>query len=235
MKIAKLRYRATVSEVDDVTRQVIKAYGENEIESDSNLASFIEEMNTKHTLLAGVLEHTDAESNLDKKDIIRDDKYRSLGYIILGAVHNPDATIKEAGEVIQKVFDKYGFEVINYSYADQSSSMNHFRNELEKPELAPYIAAIPGFSQAITELTFSQNHFEQAETDWKKARGKDVSDITPSQYRKEILEYLNKKLIPYLNVMNGINAPVYEGFYEAFTTIINDMNRVIKMREKSEE
>ncbi len=232
MKITKLLNNASVNEVDDATRQIVKAYSEKEIESDSTLADYFVHLQRIHTNLSSVMEHTTTKTVLKEKNSNRNRKYHAVAYITLGAIHNPEPSIKSAGEVIRKLFEKYGLEIMRYSYAEQSSAINHLLNEMQEPENSASVTDIPGLLLALEELEEVHTDFEQSETNWKMVRGKESVVSTPTEYKREILEHLNRVMIPYINVVNQINGSAYNGFYEAVTAITADINRVIKMRGK---
>jgi hypothetical protein len=235
MKINKVQQNTRIAEADTVCGQLDRAYKENSLELDSNLGGVMYEMERKKTAFMETIQENDAESKLGDGDIIRDDKFRAVGYIIMGASYNPEVAIKESGIALSTIFDKYGMDTVKLSYNEESSNITNILGEFKTPEALAHIARIVGLSTAVSELDSSQSAFVQATTEWKIAKGDDGSKVSASELKKEILTLLNKKFIPYLNAMLMVNEDYYQSFALAVAEIIDDNNENVKRRSSKDE
>jgi hypothetical protein len=231
MKLKTVRYESRIAEVDAVADQIILAYDEVDLSVDTNLTNIMGVVRSDKDNLEIAIQQTDAESDLAEKDDVRDGKFRAVGYILQGAVYNPQASIKDAAVPLHKIYDKYGMDTVNKSYNEESSNITNIIEEYKTPESQENAAKIPGFTKAIEELDESQDDFNKAVIKWQTDKGNDKAKVNASSEKKELMNCLNKKFIPYLDVMNGINSELYGSFANAVAEIINDNNENVKRRQ----
>ncbi len=230
MKIMKLSYKSRISEVDSITGQIEGAYKEVDLENDMNLTIVMGNMSTTRSALQAAIQQTNVKSPMMKHDAVRDSAHRAVGHIIIGASYNPEAYIKESGKVLLKIFNKYGFSVVDMSFDQESSHISNFLGELRSDGVQEHIANIEGLSTAIDELNRGQNFFNQAITDWKIGKGADGAKINASEVKKALVEHVNDKLVPYLNAMVSVNSELYTPFVQSVSEIMADHNENIKRR-----
>jgi len=235
MKLRKVIYDSRIAEVDALSGQIILIYDEADLSVDINLINIMDIVRSQKDDLETAIQQTDSESDLAEKDHGRDEKYRAVGHILQGAVYNPKEVIKDSAIPLLKIFDKYGMETVNKSYNEETSNITNIIEEYKTPEAQEKAAKIPGFTTAIEELDESQDIFNKAVIKWQTDKGNDKAKVNASKEKKELMATLNKKFIPYLDVMNGINSELYGSFANSVAEIINDNNENVKRRHHSKE
>ncbi len=230
MALKKVDYNSRIAEVDTVSGQMDSAYKKENLDGDSNLAIIIDDIRSTRTKLEVAIQQTNAESVLAENDIVRDDKYRAISYIVMGATYNPAKMVKKSALFLQKIFDKYGLEVANMSYNEESSFITNLIAEYKTPEAIEKGDKVAGFAQALVELDDAQADFDTAASNWKTDKGNDKAEISASKIRKELVTLINSKFIPYLDVMQMVNGDIYGSFATAVAEIINDNNENVKKR-----
>jgi hypothetical protein len=235
MALKKLSYDSRIAEVDTVSGQIVLAHNEADLSSDSNLTNVMNTIGLEREELETAIQQTDAESHLAEKDDLRDCKYRAVGYMLQGASYNPEPIVKESATVLLKIFDKYGMETVSKSYNEESSNITNIIKEFKTPDAQEHAINIQGLPIAIEELDISQGRFDQAMIKWQSDKGSDKAKVNDTKVRKDLMNTLNKKFIPYLDVMNGINSDLYGSFTNSVAEIINDNNENVKRRHPSKE
>jgi len=105
--------------------------------TDPYLNSTFGSLDAANLALSLAINRSKAESDLEEKDEVRDNKVRSFYYLILGFSHHPTKTIKEAAQVLLNVFESYGLAMVGESYATESSLVSSLLLNLAKPETEP--------------------------------------------------------------------------------------------------
>jgi hypothetical protein len=220
------------TEVNAVAGRIIAEYEKNDWTSDTHLTGIFNLLKQSNTLLTSSINRIKAESDLEQKDEIRDDKIRSVYYLILGFTHHPDLAIKTAAEEVYKVFEHYGVDIVGKSYAIETSLIQSLLVEFAHPDLQPSISALPGLNQLIASLTTAQNEFEAASILYEEEKAAEGTKENASQIKKEVVVIINDKLVVYLRAMIQVDETKYGELTRTTAQIINDNNEIVKKRKK---
>ncbi len=112
-----------VTEVNDVATRMSGSF-QNSGLTNPYLVSTFTALNVVNTKLKLAVKRSKAESHLEEKDEVRDEKVRSFYYLALGFSHHPTKTIKEAAQLLLNVFDNYGLAMVGESYSTESSLLS---------------------------------------------------------------------------------------------------------------
>jgi len=233
--IPKLISKSRTTEVNTVSDNLIMAYKKQVWENDAYLVSTFGKLQTESDLLRTAINRSRAESILDTKDVIRDEKVKALNYLLLGSIHHPSAIIKSSGEKLSAEFTKYGLKMIHESYAIESSLIESLLQDFSAPELKPDIKAISGCAEVIDELRAAQDDFKTANFTWEEEKAKDGLTESATKIKKEVLSIINDKIVVYLKAMELANQEVYGELAQTISQIIGGMNEAVKRRAKKEE
>ncbi len=234
-KINKLLSHARNTEVDTVSGRIISEYGKNDWGFDTHLTGIFGLLNPSSIKLSQAIKRIKAESSLEEKDELRDNKLRAVNYVVLGFIHHPDETISSAAKKVDAVFDHYGLNIINESYATESSFIKSLLGDFDSPEIQIAIAAMPGLPQIVDDLKAAQTGFEEAELLFQNEKAKEGSQENATEVKQTVLSLINDKLVTYLNAMVLVDEAKYGSFALTVSQIINDMNLIIKKRKKSSQ
>ena len=158
--IEKIIFNSRTTEVDAASMRMIGAYKKTTLNSDANLNAMFTDLESQSAQLTSAINRSKAESELDAKDSIRDDKVRALFYLVKGFLYHPDAAIKTAAETIENVLDNYGLDITGESYSTESSLIVSLLEDLSKQKNLDAIALLSGCAEVIASLTAAQNDFE---------------------------------------------------------------------------
>ena len=231
----KLLTNARTTEVDSVSGRIITEYNKSDWSADAHLTGVFNSLKPASVKLNIAINRIKTESDLEEKDEQRDNKVRAVNYLVMGFIHHPDAAISSAAKKVNAVFEHYGLDIVNDSYATESSLIESLLKDFAESDLQTAIAALPGLSQIIDELKTSQAAFENAQLLFEKEKAKEGNEENATAIKKEVLSIINEKLIVYLNAMVQVNGAKYGEFAGTVGQIIYDMNVIVKKRKKTTE
>ena len=233
--INKLAGKIRTTENNSVTSRIIAEYTKVDLSTDTFLTSIFNLLQPLNTKLTESINRIKTESNLEEKDELRDNKVRAVNYLTMGFVHHPDATISNAAKIINTIFEHYGMNIVNESYATESSLIESLLVEFAREDLQASIALLPGLSVVIDELRAAQTAFEGAQLTFQNEKANYGIKESASEIKKELLTVINEKLVVYLRAMVMVDQAKYGTFVGIVSQIIDDMNVIIKKRKKTVE
>jgi len=233
--ISKLIPQSRTTEVSNVSKNIIMAYKKRIWDDDTHLVNIFTELQIGSSDFTTAINRSKAESNLDKKDVAREEKIKALNYLLLGSVHHPDAAVKAAGERLSCVFAKYGLKMIHTSYATESELIDSMLEDLSAAELQADIPLISGSAEIIVDLQIAQNDFKTAHFTWEEKKAQEGLNRCATDVKKDVLTIINDKIVVYLNAMQQAKGDLYGELAQTVSQIINDTNEAVKKRSKKED
>ena len=230
--LTKLMTNSRASETGSASKLILNAYRGSPINSDTYLQNIMNLLEKQTDELIKALYRTKAKSTLKEMNAARDGLWRSLAYLLLGAVHHPDPGIKAAGEKLYHVFEKYGMALTRNSYAIQTSLIKSFLDDLSEPDMQEPIAAVSGCSERLAALESAQDEFENSRLKWQTAQGKESKLVNSTYVKQQTVHLINMKLVDYLRAMQQVDDATYGAFTQTVATIIADTNHLVKRRSK---
>ena len=91
---------------------------------------------------------------------------------------------------------------------------------------------MPQCVEYIAALQDAQDIFEASRIDFEAAQGEEGTLENATALKKEVVETINKKLVPYLNVMAQLDDTTYGDFARTVAEIIAENNEQVKKRRK---
>ena len=224
--------KSRVTEVDAGVSRIIGAYQNTSLSSDPHLVTIFTVLIALLARLTAAIRRTKAESDLEEKDEVRDDKIRALYYLVLGFMHHPGAAVKAVAEKVFKVFEKYGIAITSESYATESSLVSSLLTNLSDADMQEAIDKLTGLSIIVAELGAAQTDFEQSRIAYEEEKAHEGTEENATELKAEVLAQLNGKLVIYLRAMEQVDEATYGAFARTVAEIINDNNEVVKKRSK---
>lgn len=233
--IEKLIHQSRTTEIDAAAGLITGAFETSRLKNDSYLSVLIPKLLSLRAGLSAAINQMTAESDLEEKDLQRDDKVRALFYLLQGYLYHPDLAIRKAAKTLTAVLDQYGLAIIGESYATESSLINSLLKELSKPKLQEAIAVLSGCAQLITALQTAQNEFEAARLAYEGEKADESKKESATTIKKEVVKLINSKLVVYLRAMVQVDEAAYSEFARTVAEIIESNNETVKRRRKKVE
>ena len=226
---------AKTTEVDTVSSGIISEFGKNDWSSDAYLTGIFGILKSTTLQLSQAISRIKAESILEEKDELRDNKVRAVKYIVLGFMQHPDTAISSAAKKVDAVFEHYGLDIVYESYATESSLIKSLVGDFETTEIKAAIALLPGLTQIVDDLKAAQAGFEEAQLSFQNEKAAEGNKENATAVKQKVLSIINDKIVIYLNAMVLVDEAKYGGLGGTIAQIISDMNTYIKKRKKSPE
>lgn len=233
--IFKLSNQSRITEVNTVSDNILTAYEKGKWDDNPHMIRIFTELETESDHLTTAINRSKAESNLDKKDLVRDEKIKNLNYILIGATHHPEIAVKKAGENLNAIFSKYGLKMTQTSYATESSLIDSLLEDFTATTIQADIAAVSGCTAIIAELKTAQNDFKSAHFAWEEKKAQEGLIKCATDIKKDVLACINEKIVLYLNAMTQVDHDLYGELAQTVAQIINDNNEFVKKRSKKED
>ncbi|WP_148303840.1 DUF6261 family protein [Prolixibacter bellariivorans] len=223
------------TEVGSAMTRMTKAYNNANLTTDSYLDELMTGLSAENNLLTKAVDRSKAESQLEEKDDVRDDKIRSLFQFVKGQTVHPDPAIRAAAETLMVVFDKYGLSMVDDSYGTETTLVKSLLDELGEDSLQASITAVAGTAELIAQLQAAQDDFEDFRVEYQTEKGKEKKLESATTIKKRMVVTINDKLVVHLRAMLNMDEALYGSFVGAVSTIIAENNEEVKKRRKKPE
>lgn len=228
--ISKIR----VAELDTLSDVLVRLYkdscaAENAVSKDANLSLIMAEAEKLSADITTAIKSERVSSTLDEADIARDEIIRNLGDALTGYAAIPVAAKKSAAQNLLAVFGKYGRQITQKNFAEESSLIESLLEDFGAESLKADVAALDGVGELVSELRAAQDSFNKANDDYTHAsvnRGESATSV-----KKSLISVLNDKLVPYLSAV----APLadYKDFASKCEAEIAKANATVNGRNKT--
>lgn len=227
--ISKIR----VAELDTLSDVLVRLYkdssaAENAVSKDANLSLIMAEVEKLSADITTAIKSDRVSSTLDEADIARDEIIRNLGDALTGYAAIPVAAKKAAAQNLLAVFSKYGKQITQKNFAEESSLIESMLEDFSADSLKTDVAALDGVGDLLDSLRSAQDSFNKANDDFTNVsvnRGESATSV-----KKSLISVLNDKLVPYLSAV----APLadYKDFASKCEAEITKVNATVSKRGK---
>ena len=228
--ISKIR----VAELDTLSDVLVRLYkdssvAENALSKDANLSLIMAEVEKFSAEITKAIKSERVSSTLDEADIARDGVIRNIGDALTGYAAIPVAAKKASAQNLLAVYNKYGKQITQKNFAEESSLIESLLEDFGAENLASDVAVLDGVGELISELREAQDSFNKANDDFMNAsvgRGESATSV-----KKSLISVLNDKLVPYLSAV----APLadYKDFTSKCEAEITKANATVSGRAKT--
>ena len=231
----KVSSNLRVTEISTIANNLIRQYQwDTNISSDSFLEKTIDEMDELSGRLTIAIQRGTVKLGLDEADAVRDGVIRDLGTLIEGYTAIPFENQKDAAYAIKSIFDRYGKRIASEPFAVESSLIESMLVDFSTPVTLAAIKALPGVGELLAQLRLAQDKFNEASD---KQTAANAADKPPSatELKKDMLNLLNDRLIPYLNTMMMANPDVFGTFAKQAEVEIDRANATVAPRSPKDD
>nr|WP_321452337.1 DUF6261 family protein [uncultured Carboxylicivirga sp.] len=219
------------TETDAISNGIIDAYQSSGLDTDAYLTALFAKIVPLSNELTGAIRRTKKESELQEKDVVRDNAIRAFYYIVTGLSYHHDLAVRQASLQIMNVFDKYGLKIISESYATESSLINSLLMDLASDDNKAAIALLGMAMSMVDGIKAAQDDFEQTEIAYRQQQGQEATYENASGVKSQLIKIINNELIVYLRAMEAVAEDTYGDLCRTVAKIIAENNEVVKKRK----
>lgn len=230
----KINSNMRVAELDTLSDVLVRLYkdssaAENAVSKDANLFGIMAEVEKLSAEITTAIKSDRVSSTLDEADIARDEIIRNIGDALTGYAAIPVAAKKAAAQNLLAVFNKYGKQITQKNFAEESSLIESLLEDFGAESLKTDVAALDGVGELVSELRTAQDSFNKANDDFTNAsvnKGESATSV-----KKSLISVLNDKFVPYLSAV----APLadYKDFAAKCEAEITKANATVSTRAKT--
>ncbi|MFV0522697.1 MAG: DUF6261 family protein [Mangrovibacterium sp.] len=181
--------------------------------------------------LTNAIEQNKALSDLEEFDEKRDEAFKKAYNLLKGMAALEGIPVEESVSIIFSIFKEYGLKSTGLSYNEQTGAMNSIIEGLESTENKAHIANITYLEPLVEELKTAQLNFIKVYSDYVSRVREDKETPSATALKPQVIECLNNKLIPYLNIQI-LFQPELEPFAAEVAIVIEKANNTVKERRK---
>ena len=232
----KLFSNARTTEVDDTSDRLLLAYNaQTGLVSDAFLKTIFDDIHSLSDQITDAIKRDLVFSEMEDADENVAIALRSVFTVLKGYEAMPLVQLSTAAKVLTPVADKYTLSILRLNYAAQSSNVEALLMDLSAPALKASIDVLPGVAEAIANLRAAQTAFIEKRVDYEKAMALKTAGTPASELKKPLLDLINSRLIPYLDVNKMVDSATYGHLTDLVEQIVNDTNTGISRRSKKKD
>ena len=223
------------NEINALAMQMIALYKKTDWTTDTHLTGVFAQLKPLTDELTHSIKFISIESDLEKKDDVRDNRTRAIHYLLLGFLHSSNEQVKGAAIALDTIFETYGLSIIHRNYAEQSSLTESLLKDLSVTSLENDITALPGMSAAIESLEEAHRSFEQTRVDYEEQKSRENQYESATVLKRAVRQVINEHLVVYLRAMVQVDNAKYAAFANAIGQLIETNNMAVRKRRNKGE
>ncbi len=235
MIIRKINPASRVSETAGLTERLIEAHKNSNLSADIALEELFAELKVEYAEIIASLTGDTAQSEMDERDIKRDNSFKGIGYFLKGYLNHDDVVLVSSAKKIYSIYENYGAKILDLPYVAENAEINSFLKDLKDEDVASEAEVLPGFSSFIDALELNQKRFDTALYRWEESKTANKLSESASAIKKRIFTTVNTKIITYVRAMMVISAPKYTHFVTKLAEIIDANNITVNKRKSGGE
>ncbi len=226
--IQKIHSRSRNAEVNETAEGLIINFEKHDFSADAYLSELFPKLKQENQALTTAIKASGVSSRQSFCDEERDRAGKALFLCVNAACELPDENISQAAQSVNKILDKYTPAIFRTGYDEETTLVRSLLEELNS--LNAEVTAVPQLALHVDHLKQRQADFDVAKDEYVKAQVNEKTSRSASKLKTEIVNLLNKNIIPYLNTMNKVNSAVYGNFALVCAELIERNNQRVKRR-----
>lgn len=195
--------------------------------ADVALLAFIDKVSAKLAELTTAYNSAKTLSPLAALDVLRDDYFTRAYTYVTGYTAVIDDEKRAAAEKIKAVFDTYGLDTTRADYATESGKIKSLLEDLSGEAMLSAVSLLPELGALITALTQTEAEFKAKGTEYTQAKAADKSKDAAYLVKKELLEIINKQVLPYITVMSTADKTTWGAYATQVELAVTHANATV--------
>ncbi len=164
----------------------------------------------------------------EKFDDSRDALVSGIGMCLRTFILSPIEKIANAAKRIKEIYDAQGDGLARQSYNDETAGIVAYLTEMKEEAFAAFVLQVPGLAQYHSLLEEQNNEFVRVFNKSKSMDSAADDQIWPGEQKKVVRDLMNKKFIPYLNVMADMDPNAFEKYAGTVSELIEKVNTQVR-------
>lgn len=230
-KISSINVRIRLQELDGTLSSIVRLFdGDENAKKNTFVSAKIENIRTLGKDFNTAILQNKVMSNLSEKDDKRDKAFDEFCTAVNAYANLPVPALSAKALPVKEVCDKYKkANLTNVSFVSESSQLESFFTDI-----APFssnIEELEGLSDKLSAVKDAQAEFATAYDEYIKSL--DSKKDAATNFKKPILDALNKELFPFLNAMMIAKDADLASFSSDVATLVEKINDQVKQHGKN--
>lgn len=201
----RIHSNAIINEIAEICNGIIELSKKHPISEDAYFALTFAKLSEKSDELIGKINAGWLKSELKEKDELRDLDIRAIFTEVKAkCMRRPSASQEKALKVME-VLDRYGMQITDDNYTNESANNRAMLSDLSAPEMAKYIRSISDLNQLIANAEQSQANFDDSASKLIEDKNERENTKSATIVARELRDIFNDELATYLSAMTQAN------------------------------
>ena len=180
-------------------------------------------------------EKTKTLSDLEDKDLIRDNSFSCMMKMVNAFLLHSNSTLRQAAKTLAPVLLKYDLvDITRGSYSQQTGKSNKIIIDLEKQVMQDAMTVIPPVLEEYEFFKNAELNFEESHLQYHNIHSAETDLITATEMKNEGFE-LTKQILDFLDIMKTIEPDTYQPICSSVEEVVEDNNNVVDARMKKQK
>ncbi len=216
-----------------VADRIIATYQQSNLITNNTLAALMEQMIALKDTFSSAINRMKEASELEDKDLVRDNTFKSLYFLVQGATFHPEDELNVAAQRIFTYLEHYGLDITRENYDSETSLLDSLITDISTNELQNAASKITGCAQLLEKLKLAQHDFKETRRKYQSSQSDSEKKSNATELKKQMIDFINTKLLVYLAGMMVVEEQAYAPLVTNINTTISEHNKIVRMRSVS--
>ncbi|WP_421918938.1 hypothetical protein [Marinifilum sp.] len=229
----KLLRSCTGGEAYDASSNARSVLSKIDFSADTNLTAIVTKLESKENSLLnsiGVESKSEFTAEISALDRIFDDRIICFKMFVEANMHLADPIfVNKAGKIWAQVDanDRYLYKL---GYEDQMTHAMSLFTELDQEDYQSMMSDLFGVKESYTLCKTAYSNLQSMYRQGQEVKAIKKQTIPSRVFKKEVVEIINKKLLPYIGILTDNQPETYADTYAKINHYIHLINQKIRTR-----
>jgi hypothetical protein len=223
----KINSNSSTKHCAEIGKKLIYLFQQYPISEDSYYNDIFKKLSVITEELIDSINREGVHNERKEKDAVRDTDVRAVFYEVMAKCNRRASENQKKSLRIKKILDRFGIEITEYTYINESANINAMLIDLMAPELSEERASIPDLDELLVNLQNSQADFSLSNIQLIEDSVDREKTKSATVLAKDVRDLINNELSVYLQSMAMAKPTKYKAFAELLFTIIGGNNKSV--------
>lgn len=215
----------SVAEFATLTQLLCKIHNGHKVNLENpELDSRFAQADSLATELIIAIKRVAESAGLDKANEKRNITIRNMFTMLEGACVSLFAEESDAAKKILEIANRYGRKMTTEKQLEESAHIDSLLQDLDKSEIKAIVEKIHCGAEYVAELSANEAEFKAAQVAANRIKLESKSEKSATAIKKELREFLNGTLFPYITALYTLEKEKYANFYREIEKEVKNAN-----------
>lgn len=195
---------------------------------DTKLNGYFSDLAIRADGLIVAIKKSSVALNMDEVDLKRDTTIRNFFTVVEASLVSLEEGEAEEGKKVLEIMNKYSRKMTSEKLLTESAHIESMLKDLSTEEMQSALAKIHCGKEYFAQLTSDEEAFKALQVQNNSASQEVRGEKSATALKKEVREYLNSTVLPYINAMTTIDEDKYSRFSAEINREVKSANEGAK-------